>query len=198
MRRVLTCLGMMSVLVLTLTVSSGFVSNGYHKAYARVDLDPLGTKIRESINNQITEELSGSAGQNPSSSSGSSSLSPSSGSSGLTTPSPSESPTPTILTLSASVPNMHGTLKTNSGSAIANAIITYTYKVDRPSPEHPLGFRSVTNLAGDYSTLIPTGLPAPDCLPGICIITAHYAGDSGTVVESLSKSDSPSQTLHVG
>jgi hypothetical protein len=71
MRRVLTCLGMMSVLVLTLTVSSGFVSNGYHKAYARVDLDPLGTKIRESINNQITEELSGSAGPNPSSSSGS-------------------------------------------------------------------------------------------------------------------------------
>jgi hypothetical protein len=90
MTRVLTCLGMMSVL-LTFTVSSGFVSNGYHKAYARVDLDPLGTKIRESINNQITEELSGSAGQNPSSSSGSSSLSPSSGSSGLTTPSPSES-----------------------------------------------------------------------------------------------------------
>jgi hypothetical protein len=34
--------------------SSGFVSNGYHKAYARA----LG-KIRESINKQVTEELSG-------------------------------------------------------------------------------------------------------------------------------------------
>ena len=69
MTRVLTCLGMMLVLLLTFTVSSGFVSNGYQKAYARGDLDALGTKIRESINNQITEELSGSAGPNPSSSS---------------------------------------------------------------------------------------------------------------------------------
>ena len=31
MTRVLTCLGMMSVLLLTFTVSSGLVSNGYHK-----------------------------------------------------------------------------------------------------------------------------------------------------------------------
>ena len=46
-----------------------------------------GTKIRESINNQITEELSGSVGPNPSSGPGSSlttsSLSPSSVSSAL-------------------------------------------------------------------------------------------------------------------
>jgi hypothetical protein len=40
--RVLTCLGMMSVLLLTFTVSS----NGYHKAYASRNLDALGTKIR--------------------------------------------------------------------------------------------------------------------------------------------------------
>jgi hypothetical protein len=65
--RLLTCLGMMSVLLLTFTVSSGFVSNGYHKGYARGNLDALGTKIRESINNQITEELSDSAGLTPSS-----------------------------------------------------------------------------------------------------------------------------------
>jgi len=64
---------MMSLLVLTFTVSS----NGYQKAYARGDWDVLGTKIRESINNQITQELSGSAEPNPS---------PSSVSSGLTTP----------------------------------------------------------------------------------------------------------------
>jgi hypothetical protein len=90
-------------------------------------------------------------------------------------------------------------LKTNSGSAIANTIITYTYKVDSPSPEHPLDFRSVTNLAGDYSTFIGAGVPAPAWLPGICSITAHYAGaGAGTVVEPLIKSDSPSQTLHVG
>jgi hypothetical protein len=68
---VLACLGIMSVLVLTFTVSSGLVSNGYHKAYARGNLDALGTKIRESINNQITEELSG---PNPPSSSGSPTL----------------------------------------------------------------------------------------------------------------------------
>jgi hypothetical protein len=57
----------LSVLLLTSTVTSGFVSNGYHIAYARGNLDALGTKIRESINNQITEELSDSAGLTPSS-----------------------------------------------------------------------------------------------------------------------------------
>jgi hypothetical protein len=62
--RVLTCLAMMSVLLLTFTVSS----NGYHKAYARGDLDALGTKIRESTNNQITEELFPSVSSSPMSS----------------------------------------------------------------------------------------------------------------------------------
>ncbi len=43
---------MMSVLLLTFTVSTGFVSNGYPKAYAAADFptSDLGTKIRESIN----------------------------------------------------------------------------------------------------------------------------------------------------
>jgi hypothetical protein len=58
MTRLLTCLGMMSVLLLTFTVSTGFVSNGYQKVYAAADFptSDLATKIREGINNQVREE----------------------------------------------------------------------------------------------------------------------------------------------
>jgi hypothetical protein len=59
MMRVLTCLGMISALLLTMT-STGFISNGYQKVYAAADFPTLdfGTKIREWINNQIRQELS--------------------------------------------------------------------------------------------------------------------------------------------
>jgi|GEM_PF-4350482 len=50
---------MMSVLLLTFTVSTGFVSNGYQKAYAAEDFptSDLSPKIREWINNQMREDL---------------------------------------------------------------------------------------------------------------------------------------------
>jgi hypothetical protein len=50
---------MMSVLLLTFTVSTGFVSNAYQKAYAAEDFSTsdLSPKIREWINNQMREEL---------------------------------------------------------------------------------------------------------------------------------------------
>jgi hypothetical protein len=49
----------MSVLLLTFTVSTGFVSNTYQKAYAADDFptSDLSPKIREWINNQIREDL---------------------------------------------------------------------------------------------------------------------------------------------
>lgn len=46
--------------VLTFTVSTGFLSNAYQKAYAAADLpttDLLSPKIREWINNQMREDL---------------------------------------------------------------------------------------------------------------------------------------------
>ena len=57
--RVLASLGMMSVLLLTFTASTSVVSNGYQKVYGAADFPTpdLATKIRESINNQIREEL---------------------------------------------------------------------------------------------------------------------------------------------
>jgi hypothetical protein len=63
MIRVLTCLGMISVLLLTMA-STGFVSNGYQKVYGASDFptSDLGTKIRESINNLIRDELIPSSG----------------------------------------------------------------------------------------------------------------------------------------
>jgi hypothetical protein len=59
MIRVLTCFGMISVLLLTMA-STGFVSTGYQKVNAATDFltSDLGSKIRESIDNQISEELS--------------------------------------------------------------------------------------------------------------------------------------------
>ncbi len=51
---------MMSVLLLIFTVSTGFVSSGYQKAYAVEDFptsDLLSPKIREWINNQMREDL---------------------------------------------------------------------------------------------------------------------------------------------
>jgi hypothetical protein len=50
---------MMSVLLLTFTVSTGFVSNTYQKAYAAEDFptSDLSPKIREWINNQMREDL---------------------------------------------------------------------------------------------------------------------------------------------
>ena len=190
MKRVLTCLGMMSVLLLTFTVSSGFVSNGYHKAYARGDLDALGTKIRESINNQVTEELSGSGGPNPSPSSGSSptssSLSPSSGSSGLTT----SSPTPTILTLSVAPSNrefctLSGTLKTDTGSPVGAATITFTgfSLSERPVT---INEKAETNGAGAYSTA--TSTPRGVFCVLLESITAHYAGAAAIPANAASKS----------
>jgi hypothetical protein len=60
MIRVLTCLGMISVLLLTFTAAAGFVSNGYQKVYGAADFptSDSGTQIREWINNQIRDELS--------------------------------------------------------------------------------------------------------------------------------------------
>lgn len=57
---VLASLGMISVLLLTFTVSTGFVWNGYQKLYAAGDFPPseFGTQIRGWVNNQIREELS--------------------------------------------------------------------------------------------------------------------------------------------
>jgi hypothetical protein len=58
---------MMSVLLLTFTVSPGFISNGYQKVYGAVDFptSDFGTKIRDWINNQITEQLSPPSGPPP-------------------------------------------------------------------------------------------------------------------------------------
>jgi hypothetical protein len=178
---------MTSVLLLTFTVSSGFVSNGYHKAYARGNLDALGTKIRESINNQITEELSDSAGPNPSSSSGSSSLSPSSGSSGLTTP----SPTPTTLTLSVSSDDgflctLSGTLKTDTGSVVEApttkpSTITFIGESQDFGPT-PVSPAAVTNEAGDYF------IPRVFC-GNIDSVTAHYAGAAAIQIPAYAASN---------
>jgi hypothetical protein len=188
MTSVLTCLGILSVLLLTSTVTSGFVSNGYHIAYARGNLDALGTKIRESINNQITEQLSGSAGPNPSSSSGSSPPSPSSDSSGLTTP------TPTILSLS--VRGIHpvellGMLKTNTGFGVSKVYITFTYNVVRPpyyNRTETLPALTATDALGSYNTKVEL----PDDCSRNCTITAHYAGGTDIIAAlvPLSKSDS--------
>jgi hypothetical protein len=165
---------MMSVLLLTFTVSSGFVSNGYHKAYARGNLDALGRKIRESINNQITEELSGS--------------------SGLTTPSPSNStsPIPTTLTLTLFLtpPNIitfQGYLKTvDTGSGIAGASLflcstpkecTLVAKNEAP----PLA-RCVTNSDGFYSSMLPSSAECHSFVTPVNTdsVTAQYLGVPGT------------------
>jgi hypothetical protein len=175
MTRVLTCLGMMSVLLLTFTVSSGFVPNGYHKAYARGDLDALGAKIRESINNLITEELSGSAGQNPSSSSGSS---------GLTTP--SSSTTPTFLTLSIGFRGdvFFGKIfNPNDGKPVEGAAITFT-GTNEMGMTVPIHTVTGTDSRGFYDVIVPHHE-----VEGLVFVTAHYAGGAANAAFVASDSE---------
>jgi hypothetical protein len=165
---------MMSVLLLTFTVSSGFVSNAYHKAYARGNLDALGTKIRESINNQITEELSGSSGPSP-------------------TNSTSPIPTTLSLTLYSSPPNIinfQGYLKAaDTGSGISGAEITLCTTVLQctlvaKNQAQPLA-RCFT-IGGGYYASFPEPV-SPEChvfttvqLIGSPSVTAQYLGVPGT------------------
>jgi hypothetical protein len=138
----------MILVLLTFIVSS----NGYHKAFARGDLDALGTKIRESVNNQITEELSGSTGPD----------------SGSSPPSSFPSQIPTILSLTVAslgdqiLCKLSGTLKTDTGSALVGATISFTTSPSRPQPT------VVTDGAGDYSIV-------RDCV-NFKTYTAHYSG----------------------
>src|SRR5215469_16357689 len=99
-----------------------------------------------------------------------------SGSSGLTSPPPSTSPTPTTLTLvvapASSGNNLMGTLKTNTGSGIAGATITFTQQNDggqsRPLTTTPSPVETDTN--GNYHAFPTVPLESGDT------ITAHYAG----------------------
>jgi hypothetical protein len=199
MKSLLTCLGLMSLLVLTFTVSS----NGYQKAYARGDWDALGTKIMESINNQITQELSGSAEPNPSSSSGSSlttsSLSPSSVSSGLTTPTSTatsaSTPLPTILTLTVGnrtgdENELSGRLLSPTRFATTGAIITFT-GTDKDGSTHIIVDRSgnelfaITDIDGNYHTAAK--------LEMVQSVTAHFIGRGS--LPAIGKSESQPESL---
>jgi hypothetical protein len=94
----------------------------------------------------------------------------SSGSSGLTSPSPT--PTPTTLTVEV-IPNepITGTLRTDTGSAVVGATITFT-QVDPIGNTTPVATNGpvVTNNNGNYqafpTVMLNTGFN----------ITAHYAG----------------------
>src|SRR5215469_5725158 len=98
-----------------------------------------------------------------------------SGSSGLTSPPPSTAPTPTTLTLSVSPTGaleLFGTLKTDTGSPIAGAAITFT-------DDHGFSISpAVTDANGNYLTM-PGGIEGST-------VTAHYAG----APEPLAFSDS--------
>jgi hypothetical protein len=183
---------MVSVLLLTFTVP-GLISNGYHKAYARGNLDALGTKIRESINNQITEELSGS--------------------SGLTTPpSNSTSTIPTTLTVDffqlgpREAPEyvVQGYLKTDTGSPIAGADIYLTFAYSNGETSGMSG-PEVTDEYGHYHTT-PLDLvctrPPSECLDeypngNIVTVTAHFNGLSGMYYppSGFIASESPTQSV---
>ena len=97
-----------------------------------------------------------------------------SGSSGSTSPPPSTSATPTTLTLvvapaSCCGNNLMGTLKTDTGSGIAGATITFTQQ-GQSSPLTTTVSPVETDIFGNYHAFPTVSLESGDT------ITAHYAG----------------------
>jgi hypothetical protein len=106
----------------------------------------------------------------------------SSDSSGLMT----QAPNPTTLTLSLDKDfrgfcTLSGTLKTDTGPAVAGATITFTGQV-KPDKTTHIRETAVTNLAGDYSTTT--------FCKHLTSITARYAGAPAIQIPANAASDS--------
>jgi hypothetical protein len=83
-----------------------------------------------------------------------------------------------------SIFEISGTLKTDTGSAVVGAAITFTGQIKHEKTTH-IGETAVTNLAGDYST--DTNCRLFDNLHSV---TAHYAGAPAIQIPANAASDS--------
>jgi hypothetical protein len=172
-----------AVLLSTVAIESGHVALAYNIKFTRV--------FSNSGNNQETQQECGN------SCTVTSSNAITSGSSGLTTPSPSPSPTPTVLTLSILGGVMSGTLRTDTGSRIPAATITFTGQLGLSNMSIPLTengksdgtpVTARTDINGNYQTFVF----AYDrmVLLEFSPITAHYAGAAASAGFAASNSQS--------